>query len=268
MSEFRSSAQYKQNRALNISGDVRSLVCFCVDTSGSMKEKLSLWGSKTKINLLSGVLKNIIMGFRNDPKMRHAVAISIVTYNKYAQCKEDFQDAVLYEDLEESCHFEDVTSSTNMTNGLNKSLESIRSIQRDLEDKDQNSYTPLLVFMTDGEPTNDDHWQKKFEDIRNMVSANKLHVFPIGIGKEADMDLISGLFPRGEIPRDFEAKYCMIKEENFVSVFDDVRRLVYEQNNGFVDEVRSMPVYADENTLNSQGGEDIASFLLEACIDI
>lgn len=268
MSEFRSSAQYKQNRALNVSGDVRSLVCFCVDTSGSMNEKLSLWGLRTKIDLLSRVLKNIIMGFRNDPKMRHAVAISIVTYNKYAQCKEDFQDAALYEDLEAACHFEDVTSTTNMTNGLNKCLESIRSIQRDLADKDQNSYTPLLVFMTDGEPTYDNHWRKKFAEISGMVSENRLHVFPIGIGKDAKMHLIGGLFPVEEMPKNFESKYCMLKEEDFVSVFDDIRRLVYEQNNGFVDEVRSMPVYTDENTLNSQGGEDIASFLLGACIDI
>ena len=267
MSEFRSSAQYRQNRALKVSGDVRSLVCFCVDTSGSMSEPLSIGGLRPKIDLLSDVLKNIIKGFRNDPKMRHTVAISIVTYNKYAQCKEDFQDAALYEDLEASCRFKEVESTTNMTNGIKKCMESIRSIQRDMAEKDQNSYSPLLVFMTDGEPTYDDYWPDKFAEIRSMVSANRLHVFPVGIGKGAKMRLLSELFPSGKVPRDFETKYCMLKEEDFVSVFDDIRRLVYEQNDNFVDEVRSMPVYTDENTLNMQTGEEIASFLRGGCID-
>lgn len=268
MSEFRSNAQYIEDRALGITGDVRSLVCFCVDTSGSMKHELSMWGKERKIDLLSRVLQNIIDAFSKDPQMRHAVAISIVTYNTYAQCKEDFRDAALYEELEGACRFEDVQNLTNMANALRVCLNSIRDIQDALEVKDQASYTPLLVFMTDGEPTDSGLWQKKFAEIRKMVSDNRLRVFPIGIGGKANMRLLSGLFPEGAIPKDYENRYCMIREQDFLSVFDDIRRLIYEQNNNFADEVRTMPVCGDENTLNSQGGEDIASFLLEACIDI
>ncbi len=239
MSEFRSKKQYNQRREFDVSGDVRSLICFCVDTSGSMTDSLGWWGLEKKIDLLSKVLKRMIQGFRNDPNMRHAAAICIVTYNQFAQIKEDFQDAALYEDLDSACRFSEVKGRTNMTNGLNTSLNAIRGIQNDLMDKDQSSYTPLLVFMTDGEPVGDDYWQQKFLEIREMVASDQLHVFPVGIGKDADMRKISGLYPNGSIPENFENTYCMVKEEDFTRVFDEIRDIVYLQNHGFPGERRS-----------------------------
>lgn len=259
MSEFRSKQQYNQRREFDVSGDVRSLICFCVDTSGSMTDKLSRWRSETKIDLLSKVLKRMIQGFRSDSNMRHAAAICIVTYNQFAQIKEDFQDASLFEDLESSCEFYEVRGRTNMTNGLNTSLNAIRGIQNDLLDKDQPSYTPLLVFMTDGEPVGDDYWEQKFSEIRNMVAKEQLHVFPVGIGGDADMHKISGLYPYEAIPVNFADTYCMRQEEDFTRVFDEIRDIVYAQNDNFPGEKRSAA--ADPSVLNTGSGTTLADQL-------
>ena len=119
----------------------------------------------------------MIQGFRSDPLMKHATVISIVTHNQFAQVKEVFQDAALFEDLDSAICFGEVRGRTNMTNGLNASLNTIREIQNNLMDKDQASYTPLLVFMTDGEPVGDNHWKSKFADIRFMVEAGNNCMF-------------------------------------------------------------------------------------------
>lgn len=254
MIETRTKQQYNQRREFDVSGDVRSLLCFCVDTSGSMTDPLSISFLKReqKIELLTKVLKRMIQGFRSDPNMRHAVAICIVTYNKFAQIKEDFQDAALYEDLDSACKFHEVQGQTNMTNGLNASLNAIRSIQNDLLDKDQSSYTPLLVFMTDGEPVGDRHWEHKFAEIREMVSREQLHVFPVGIGKDSDMYKISGLYPEGAIPPGFAESYCMRNEEDFTRVFEEIRKIIYHQNHDFPGESRS--VAADPTVLDTGAG--------------
>lgn len=252
MSEFRSRKQYNQRRAFDVSGDVRSLICFCVDTSGSMTDPLSFWKRERKIDLLSKVLKRMIQGFRSDSNMRHAAAICIVTYNQFAQIKEDFQDAALYEELDVACQFPEVQGRTNMTNGLNTSLNAIRGIQNDLMDKDQSSYTPLLVFMTDGEPVGDDYWEQKFSEIRGMVEKEQLHVFPVGIGADADMRKISGLYPYGHIPANFAEVYCMRQEEDFTRVFDEIKDIIYQQNHGFVEEHSSMA--ANPTVQSTQSG--------------
>lgn len=262
MSEYRSRAQYKQQRALNVSGDVRSLICFCVDTSGSMTEHLTLFGKDEKIDLLTKVLKNIVVGFRSDPKMRHSVAISIVTYNKFAQLKEPFQDAVLYEDLRETCEFREVSGSTNMTNGLNTSLSAIHSAQQEMTEKDQSTYTPKLVFMTDGEPVGDDYWKRKFEDIRRLVSSDRLQVFPVGIGDKANMKLISGLLPDEKRAFDFEQRYCMRKEDDFVRVFDEIKAIVYNELGLLPDEMHSRIAYEDDDTKDTQSGYTDPSYIL------
>ena len=250
MSEYRSKGQYRQLKQFQISGDVRSLVCFCVDISGSMSETLSLWSRKTRIDLLSNGLRKMVEDFGRDPLMRDAVSIAIITYNNYAQVKEPFQDAELYKELKDYYRFE-VDNTTNMSKALHLCLQQIKDIQRAIEDTDHISYTPILIFMTDGAPVRDDTWRDKFFEVSRMVENDHLHVFPVGISKEAKMENLVCLFPTGKVPFNFAERYCMLKEEDFDRVFEEVRQIIYKQHENFIDERRSEAANSEaESTQN------------------
>ena len=112
---------YKQHRAMIVNGSPRALVLICVDVSSSMNEwwiEDSAAGKKTgekfidghtvntfnrdtlydgsaryqKIKKLNDVLKTLLNDFKHDANLRDKVAVSIVSYSKYAKVVNDFLD--------------------------------------------------------------------------------------------------------------------------------------------------------------------------------
>lgn len=276
---------YDQQRRLLINGDPRALICFCVDVSQSMDE---WWIEKgglrrkegtdrsdghevdyfdlrdirvgyayyKKLDKLNNTLHTLLSDLKSDPELRNRVAVSIVTYSRYAKVKYDFLDCVALNP--ESCMCRVEKDETAMGDGIRTSLTQIDEMQMELKEADNDCYTPILVFLTDGTPT--DNPSDEFSEVRKRVKNGELYLFPLGIGDGADMEMLKKMFPIGAVPRDFNEKYKMVNPKDYSTIFEEIKEHVRQKQRVMVSEgesIQSTPVIADENVPNNQFGRSV-----------
>ncbi len=189
------------------------------------------------------------------------MAVSIVTYSRFESVKYDFLDC---EALDvHSCRCTIEKAETAMGDGLRTSLAQLDEMQNDLRNADNDYYTPILVFMTDGTPTDDP--RTEFAQVRERVQNGKLFLFPLGIGEGADMARLRDMFPMGKVPPMFSERNKMIKPEDYETIFKEIKDHVKRKQSVMVSEgnsIQSTPVVKDNNVNNNQTGESIMYRLL------
>lgn len=83
-----------------------------------------------------------------------------------------------------------------MGEAVNLALDLLEKRKNEYKDKGVDYYQPWLVILTDGENNgSQDSWQRAIDRVGNMVKSKKITVFPIGIGKEANMSSLGKLSP-------------------------------------------------------------------------
>lgn len=282
---YYTSEHYSQQRRILINGDPRALICFCVDVSQSMDEwwiekgglrrnissgfadghKVDYFDLKDirpgyahykKIDKLNDTLRSLLKELKADRELCRQVAVSIVTYSRFASVKYDFLDC---EALDiESCMCKIEKAETAMGDGIRTALAQLDEMQNDLRNADNDYYTPILVFMTDGMPTDDPRLE--FAEVRERVQKGKLYVFPLGIGDGADMARLRDMFPLEKVPQGFSERYRMIRPEDYGNIFREIREHVRKKQSVMVsegDSVQSAPVVENSMVINNQMGESI-----------
>lgn len=224
-------------------------ICFCVDVSGSMDT--SVGGLGTRISLLSKVMKNMLKAMQDDDSALASEAIiSVIVYNRHAHRIQPFVD-IRSIDPERATQFH-AHGQTFMSEALNLALHVIDDKVQELQDNDNDNYVPMLVFMTDGEAFScGDDPTRQFNWIRERVCKGELHVFPIGISKEADMQVLRKLTPTQEA-------YQINTGGQFVEVFDEIRKRAKKKAYGFVSEdgMDMTPMVSnDDKIINSAYGQ-------------
>lgn len=274
---------FEQQRRLIINGDPRALICFCVDVSQSMDEWWIQQGGLSrntgagfadghnvnyfkledirpgyahykKMDKLNETLCSLLNDLKFDQELRRQVAVSIITYSRFASVKYDFLDC---EALNvQSCKCTVEKAETAMGDGLRTALAQLDEMQNDLRNADNDYYTPILVFMTDGTPTDDP--RPEFAKVRERVQKGELFLFPLGIGEGADMARLRDMFPVGKVPLGFSERYKMIMPEDYSMIFREIKDHVKRKQSVMVSEgnsVQSEPVVKDINVNNNQMGE-------------
>ena len=74
-----------------------------------------------------------------------------------------------------------------------EALDILEKRKQEYQNTGVDYYQPWLVLMTDGMPTDDIN--EAVNRVVSMVNQKKLSVFPIGIGHDADMDILSQFSP-------------------------------------------------------------------------
>ena len=202
-------------------------ICFCVDVSGSMDTSVGMFGSR--ISLLSKVMKNMLKAMQDDDSALASEAIiSVIVYDRHAHRIQPFVD-IRSIDPDRATQFH-AHGQTFMSEALNLALRVIDDKIQELQDNDNDSYVPMLVFMTDGEafscgddPTRQCSW------VCDRVIKGELHVFPIGISREADMRILRRLTPTKEV-------YQINTADQFVEVFDEIRKRAKKKIHKFISE--------------------------------
>ena len=226
-------------------------ICFCIDVSGSMNEKVGLLD--TRIGLLSKVMKNMLRAMQNDdsPLSMEAV-ISVIVYDRHAHRIQPFVD-IRSIDPDKATRFH-AHGQTFMSEALNLALKVIDDKIQELQDNDNDNYVPMLIFMTDGEAfTCGDNPTRQFKWVCERVQKGDLHVFPIGISRDADMQVLRQIIPSSQ------KAYQIITAEQFSMVFDEIRK--HAKRKVFVlppdDGVDMTPAASsDEDIINSSYGSD------------
>ena len=160
-------------------------VCLCLDVSGSM--------DGSPISELNGGVKLFYDAIKDDEVALYSAEISIVTFGgNDAKCIVDFGSLELQPDPPTLT----ASGMTPMGEAVNMALDMLDRRKDEYRDKGVDYYQPWLVLMTDGAPNGDSvKLKKSIERTCELVNSKKLTIFPIGIGKSADMATLKKFSP-------------------------------------------------------------------------
>ena len=120
---------------------------------------------------------------------------------------------------------------TNLAGGVNTALDSIERCRRDMQAAGVDHYKPFLVLMSDGAPNIGDH-EKAALRVREMEKNRKVVIFPIGIGDDADMNVLASFSNRGALH---------LKGLNFTAFFEWLSRSIAVVSTSKVDDTVTLP---------------------------
>lgn len=158
-------------------------VTLCLDTSGSM--------SGQKIQQLVEGVSLFYDAIEEDDDARDSAEVSIVEFNSRAGLVHDFAS------IERLQRITSLTASggTAMGAGVNLALDTLEARKSTYSNSGVLYYQPWLVLMTDALPGDGVDVDRAAARVVELVNAKKLTVFPIGIGSDADMQLLAKFSP-------------------------------------------------------------------------
>ena len=116
-----------------------------------------------------------------------------MTFGGDAQCMADFASLQLQPDAPTLS----ANGLTPMGEAVNMGLDLLDRRKQEYKDRGVDYYQPWLVLMTDGAPNGDSgELSRAISRTVDLVNQRKLTVFPIGIGAEADMDILAQFSPK------------------------------------------------------------------------
>lgn len=144
------------------------------------------------IDELNGGVKAFLKELHQDDVASQSAEVAIVQFGTHASIVSDFAS------------LERVTAptivaganggATSIGAGVRQGLAALDRRKAEYQQSGVDYYQPWMVVMTDGCPTDDQHIAAARELV-TRVGAKKLTVFAIGIGADADMDVLAMLSP-------------------------------------------------------------------------
>lgn len=227
-------------------GEARIPICFCIDTSSSMNfvtnkrsdyriiensshtedgidnvvtvEPLPGVTLHHRIDEVQRVLNHMLERMRYDRRISNAAVISIVTFDMFADCIVEFSEAgrISPATIRSIRTHED---KTNASKGIQMALERLDQFRRVNSMAGNESYKPVLIFMSDGDVNNDPGAAAASREVRERSDAGTLNVIPIAIGGAADETWMRRLSKDAHV-------FHMEHEEEFDRVFDIITRRI------------------------------------------
>lgn len=174
-------------------------VCLCLDTSSSME---------SCVDELEEGVKRFLFAVSEDAQAMASCELAIVTFDFNAKIKQEYTTV----DKIPTLHFE-AHGNTEINLGVAKSLGLLEERKREYKRNGVDYFQPWLVIMSDGEPTcSHEQLLKAQESTKKLEAEKKLVVFNVGIGEEADLDVLSGFSSKRKAKR--------LKDYNFNGFFE------------------------------------------------
>ena len=189
----------------------RVAICLCLDVSGSMgvveggdyqdtgriifkdgKKFIEVKGGFSRLDELQKGVQLFYDEISNDEVAQFAAEICVVTFADKAECAIDFANIYRQEvpELE-------IGDNTAMGEGVNLALDLLEKRKQEFKDSGVDYFQPWLVLMTDGNPNGSTaELMRAMERTNKMISEKKLTLFPIGIGENANLDVLAKFTPK------------------------------------------------------------------------
>ena len=155
-------------------------VCLALDTSGSM--------AGTKLQELNAALAAFYATVRKDEMASISAELAIVTFGQSVAKVTDFSNVA-----RQTVPALIAGGATPMGAAVAMSLDMLDQAKRVYSEMGVDYFQPWLVLMTDGEPTDD--ITEAVRRCRDLVGKRKLTVFPIAIGKDANLQTLQMFSP-------------------------------------------------------------------------
>ena len=161
-------------------------VCLCLDVSGSMDGE--------PIRELNDGVRMFYDAIREDETALYAAEVCIITFGRNgAKCITDFASI----ELQPDAPVLNAGGMTPMGEAVNLGLDLLEKRKNEYKSKGVDYYQPWLVLMTDGVPNgNPGELSRAISRTVEMTNNRKLSIFPIGIGEDADMDVLARFSPK------------------------------------------------------------------------
>ena len=160
-------------------------VCLVLDTSGSMEGN--------PIEELNEGVRLFYEAIRSDEIALYAAEISIVTFGGSAVRHADFSTLEHQPNAPVFC----ANGGTPMGEAMNMALNMLEQRKNEYKSSGVDYYQPWIVLMTDGRPNgSSSELASSIERTCAMINDRKLTIFPIGIGEEADMNVLARYSPK------------------------------------------------------------------------
>ena len=161
-------------------------VCLCLDVSGSMQGE--------PIQELNEGVRMFYKAIQEDETALYAAEVCIVTFGgSGACCLADFSNLVQLQNPP----MLNANGMTPMGEAVNLGLDLLEKRKNEYKSKGVDYYQPWLVIMTDGAPNGDyNELSRAIKRTADMAYQKRLSIFPIGIGKDADMEVLARFSPK------------------------------------------------------------------------
>ncbi|MBR2591315.1 MAG: VWA domain-containing protein [Clostridia bacterium] len=211
-------------------------ICFCLDTSGSMAAPTGT--GNNRMQELNEAFSKFVDAMKSNDEVASSADIAIVTFGGQAAILQNFTPVskintpkIEYKER----------SLTPMGEAIQVGLKLLEIRKNGYKQKGMEYYQPWLVVLTDGEPEGKnelEEMEKAIAQTTALESQNKLVVFNIGIGNDADLNVLKRLSVKRETP-------ISVRETNLDEVFE------------FLGKSSDTAVSGDENTDAFYGKEEL-----------
>lgn len=171
---------------LNDNPTTRVPVVLCLDVSASMT-------IDNRIDQLNQGVQEFFRSISEDHIARYSAEICIVTFGSEAQKLVDFN----YADRQKEA-FAKMTlqakGNTAMGSAVEMSLSLLDARKKEYQEKGIDYWQPWLVLMTDGQAT--DNIDTAVARCQELVGQNKLVIFPLALGKGANLKQLELFSPK------------------------------------------------------------------------
>lgn len=186
-------------------------VCLVLDASGSMTQIVAgetkrtgqtehkdneSWhiveGGTTLLDLLNDGVEYFLKELMDDDVASCSAEVSIVAFAGNAETIMDFGSLQRVQPPEIKEMSQD---GTNIGAAVELALTELEKRKSEYRDAGVDYFQPWLVLMTDGKPT-EDNYRSPAAEVTRLVLDKKLTVFPVGVGKGADLDVLSLFSPK------------------------------------------------------------------------
>ena len=160
-------------------------VCLCLDVSNSMEGD--------PVNELNEGIGLFFYELKKDEIAFYSAEVAVVTFGGFdAKCLLDFANL---ERVPKPPKLEAV-GMTPMGEGVNLALDLLEKRLNEYREKGVDYFQPWLVLMSDGSPNGDEtELERAIQRVSELEHSKKLTVITIGIGKDADMEVLAKFSP-------------------------------------------------------------------------
>ena len=158
-------------------------VIVLADTSGSM-------GENGKIEALNAAMKDMVSTFAKESRLRAEIQVGLITFGGKAQMHLPLVAAHGVAGFSEF--------KADGVTPMGAAFDLARQL---LEDKDRipsRAYRPVLILLSDGQPTDD--WEAPFKALRDSERAQKATRLAMAIGPDADEAMLKDFANDAEAP--------------------------------------------------------------------
>lgn len=161
-------------------------ICLLLDVSGSMSEKDG--SAKTKIEEVHDNLVTFLDFVRSDSRASKICDLCIITFGSKIDVVSDYDSIDAINNPTFTAY-----GGTPLGGAVTKATELLDKRRQYYRDNDIEHFKPIILLMSDGEPT--DQYKESARLFSERVNKKELKIFPVGIGKSFNCSVLEEFSP-------------------------------------------------------------------------